>query len=140
MIGADLVRESPHTVGRDSTLRDEILLAELLYDVLAAREEIEPFSQVLATATVRFVPVDLRSRRGDEQVEAYLDRLNARLATQMVAGRTRYVWHSEVSGHAVLKICAAAVLFLLQNPKWLVRRLIGQGRAMDRQLRSAAKL
>src|SRR5579859_4120166 len=67
-------------VGREGyveMLSDDILLARELYRLVEAHPELQAFTQALSITTFRFIPPDLTP--GSEEVEAYLNRLNADL-------------------------------------------------------------
>jgi len=136
LMSGGLTRGRPSPLDGTSSLRDEILLAELLYDLLAARPEIEPLTQVLTSATFRFVPIDLSATRSESHVREFVDGLNRQLgeALQMEQMQNAVrVFESEEG--VALRLCASHLLSRLDDPRALIDEWIALGRALDGRLR-----
>ena len=115
-------------------LRDEILLAEILYDLLASQPEIEPFTQALSTVSFRFVPRDLQGRNNEPNVESYLDELNRQIQIQLNDLGERWLVGLERQGHAALGFCAAELASVRELQR-IPRGVISAGRRLDVRLR-----
>jgi hypothetical protein len=85
-------------------IRDDILLAETLSDLLSADPEIEVMEQILRSAIFRFVPLDLGSKRTATDVEAYLDWLNRQISIHMGEASDLPVCERNLRGNLVLQI------------------------------------
>jgi aromatic-L-amino-acid/L-tryptophan decarboxylase len=93
-------------VGRDGyvkLLSQDIHLARELFRRVALHPELEAFTNSLSITTFRYRPTDLRS--GDEQAEAYLNRLNSELLTHLQESGEMYVSNAVIRGKFVLRAC-----------------------------------
>jgi hypothetical protein len=86
-------------------IRDDILLAETLSDLLSSEPEIELLEQVMSSTTFRFVPLDLHSSEDAEDVSAYLDWLNTELSAQLESGTTLPLSEERVRGTVAIRAC-----------------------------------
>ncbi len=86
-------------------IRDDILLAETLSDLLSSEPEIELLEQVMSSTTFRFVPLDLHSSEDAEDVSAYLDWLNTELSAQLESGTTLPLSGERVRGTVAIRAC-----------------------------------
>ena len=92
--------------GRDGyvrMIRDDIALAESMYDAAKAHPELETFTLGLSIATFRFVPAGL-TLEGAER-ERYLNDLNSALVTRLQAEGRAFVSNAVINGAYVLRAC-----------------------------------
>ncbi len=95
-------------VGRAGYLKmmaDDILLAKHLHRLVEAHPDFEATSQNLSITTFRYVPRDLRSRAGTEDVAQYLGQLNQRLLTALEKSGEAFLSNAVVDGKFVLRAC-----------------------------------
>ena len=95
-------------VGRAGYLKmigDDILLARHLHQLLAHHPEFEATTQSLSITTFRYVPPDLRSQLGSEEVEHYLGQLNQNLLTAVEKSGEAFLSNALIGGKFVLRAC-----------------------------------
>jgi glutamate/tyrosine decarboxylase-like PLP-dependent enzyme len=95
-------------VGRAGYLKmigDDMLLARHLHDLLAQHPEFEVVTQNLSITTFRYVPPDLRTRPGSEEVESYLGQLNQSLLSAVEKSGEAFLSNAVVGGRFVLRAC-----------------------------------
>jgi glutamate/tyrosine decarboxylase-like PLP-dependent enzyme len=90
--------------GYCESIRDDIQLAELLYALADAHEELSAHSINLSIATFRYVPADIIDD-GSEETESYLNRLNQALLAEIQAGGELYLSNAIVDGKFLLRGC-----------------------------------
>ena len=93
-------------VGREGyaqMIGDDIRLAKTLFELVAARPELQPFRQGLSIATFRYVPRDLDP--GDEKVEEYLNQLNSELMVRLQKGGEAFLTNAVIGGVFLLRAC-----------------------------------
>jgi glutamate/tyrosine decarboxylase-like PLP-dependent enzyme len=125
-------------VGRDGyvrMIRDDIALAQALYQRIQTTEELQAFTQNLSIATFRFVPADLPT--GDEAVESYLNDLNCELLNRLQAGGEAYVSNAVVDGTFLLRACIVNFRTELADVEALPDIVVRLGRAVDAEMRPA---
>jgi len=86
-------------------IRDDIRLAKRLFERCAEHPELEAVTHGLSIATFRFVPRDLRERRAESAVAAYLDRLNEELMDRLMSGGEAFVSNAVVDDRYLLRAC-----------------------------------
>ncbi len=95
-------------VGRAGYLKmvgDDMLLARHLHQLLAHHPEFEATTQSLSITTFRYVPPDLRSQLGSDQVEDYLSRLNQNLLTAVEKSGEAFLSNALIGSKFVLRAC-----------------------------------
>jgi glutamate/tyrosine decarboxylase-like PLP-dependent enzyme len=126
-------------VGRAGYLQmigDDMRLARHLHALMAAHPEFEAASQALSITTFRYVPPDLRSQRGCEDVERYLDTLNQQLLTAVEKGGDAFLSNALVDGRFVLRACIVNFHTSLGDIEALPPLLSRMGREADAALRA----
>jgi aromatic-L-amino-acid/L-tryptophan decarboxylase len=86
-------------------MADDIRLSERLFARVADHPELEALTQALSIATFRYVPSDLRSRRAETDVAAYLNRLNESLLEHLQNGGEAFVSNAIVDDRYALRAC-----------------------------------
>ena len=92
--------------GRDGyirMIRDDIALAEVMFEAAKAHPELETFTLGLSIATFRYVPAGL-TLEGDER-EQFLNELNSNLVTKLQAEGEFFVSNAVINGSYVLRAC-----------------------------------
>jgi glutamate/tyrosine decarboxylase-like PLP-dependent enzyme len=84
---------------------DDIALARHLFDTAARHPELEVLTHNLSIATVRYVPLEMRSRAGSEQTEAYLNRLNQLLLAKLEDSGEAFCSNAVIDGKYALRFC-----------------------------------
>src|SRR5256712_1875174 len=93
-------------VGREGyveMIADDIHLAQELYRLVEEHHELQAFTQGLSITTFRYVPPDLTT--GSEQVEAYLNQLNAELLIRLQKSGEVALSNAVVGGAFLLRAC-----------------------------------
>ncbi|MFW2403240.1 MAG: pyridoxal phosphate-dependent decarboxylase family protein, partial [Gammaproteobacteria bacterium] len=84
-------------------IRNDITLAQQLFDEAQRHDRLEALTQNLSITTFRFIPAGLA---GDpEAMEPYLNELNAALVERLQASGEIYVSNAIVNGRYVLRAC-----------------------------------
>jgi aromatic-L-amino-acid decarboxylase len=125
-------------VGRAGYLKmigDDMLLARHLHRLLATHPEFEPITHGLSVTTFRYVPPDLRSRLGSEEVEAYLDRLNQHLLTAVEKSGEAFLSNALIGGRFLLRACIVNFHTSLGDVEALPPLLSWLGKRADAALR-----
>ena len=65
----------------------------------------EAFTNNLSITTLRYVPLELRTRVGSEQTEAYLNRLNQLLLTYVESSGEAFCSNALIEGKWALRFC-----------------------------------
>jgi aromatic-L-amino-acid/L-tryptophan decarboxylase len=84
---------------------DDIALTRRLHAAVAAHPELEAFTCALSISTFRYVPADLRSRVGEPEAEALLNRINEELLDRLQKGGRAFVSNAVLGGRYVLRAC-----------------------------------
>lgn len=95
-------------VGREGYLRmisEDIELARHLHTIAADHPELEAMAQGLSVSVVRYVPEELRLRRGDADTLEYLNGLNREIQDRMERGGEAFVSGAVVGGRYGLRAC-----------------------------------
>lgn len=90
-------------LGYEQMIRDDIHLAQTLFESIDRHPELEAVTCDLSITTFRFVPADL-SLSGDAKA-AFLDRLNMNILTHLQEGGRSFVSNALVNGRYVLRAC-----------------------------------
>jgi aromatic-L-amino-acid/L-tryptophan decarboxylase len=91
--------------GYVESIREDIRLARVLHDALAAHSEFEVMTNALSITTFRYVPAALRGRAGDAEAEVYLERLNRSIIAVLEASGEAFVSQAVIGGRFALRAC-----------------------------------
>jgi aromatic-L-amino-acid/L-tryptophan decarboxylase len=119
--------------GYEEMLGDDIRLAQELYNLVAKETELETFTQSLSITTFRYVPPDLKTR--SDEVESYLNKLNAELLTRLQNGGEAYVSNAVLHGKFLLRACVVNFRTSLADIQVLPQIVISLGRELDKTMR-----
>jgi aromatic-L-amino-acid decarboxylase len=125
-------------VGREGyveMISDDIQLAQELYRLVEAHPELQAFTQALSITTFRYVPPDLSP--GSQQVEAYLNQLNAELLTHLQKSGEAFLSNAVVEGKFLLRACIVNFRTSLEDMEALPGIVIRIGRQVDAAMRPA---
>src|SRR5713226_7596559 len=119
--------------GYAEMISDDILLAQELYRLVEAHPELQAFTQGLSITTFRYVPADLTP--GSEEVEAYLNQLNAELLTRLQKSGEAFLSNAVVGGKFLLRACIVNFRTTLEDIEALPGIVIRIGREVDAAIR-----
>ena len=114
-------------------IADDIRLAQELYRLVEAHPELQAFTQGLSIATFRYVPPDLIP--GSEQVETYLNQLNAELLIRLQRSGEAFLSNAVVRGAFLLRACIVNFRTSLEDIEALPVLVTRIGREVDAALR-----
>ena len=120
---------------RDS-IREDIRLAERLYDRVQQHPELTGHAVRLSIATFRFVPPDLADNRSDA-TEAYLDDLNQAVLAELQAGGDLFLSNAVVRGRYLLRACIVNFRTTEADIDAVPELVVQLGRRLDAELRPA---
>ena len=89
--------------GHRTLIAEDIALARYLYELVAARPDLEAVTTNLSITTFRYVPADLRGDAAAHGV--YLNRLNKELLQRIQQGREAFISNTTVRGDFLLRAC-----------------------------------
>ena len=123
--------------GHRRMISDDILLARSMARAIEKHDLLEVLTTELSIVTFRYVPADLRSRRGEAASEEYLSRLNQALLDDLQRGGEIFVSNAVLDGRYVLRACIVnfntSEADVAAAPEVVGRR----GEALDKALRAA---
>lgn len=117
-------------------IADDIQLAQELFRLVETESELQAFTQGLSITTFRYVPADLTP--GSQQVEAYLNRLNAELLTRLQRSGEAFLSNAVVDGTFLLRACIVNFCTSLEDIEALPEIVIRIGREVDATIRPGA--
>ena len=114
-------------------ISDDIRLAQELYRLVEAQPELQAFTRGLSITTFRYVPPDLTP--GSQQVEAYLNQLNAELLTRLQRSGEAFLSNAVVEGKFLLRACIVNFRTSLEDVEALPALVTRIGREVDADMR-----
>lgn len=127
-------------VGREGhikMIRDDIALAEALYDLIGSYPELQAITQNLSITTFRYIPADLI--QSASETETYLNELNQEILNQLQVGGEVFVSNAMVEGKYVLRACIVNFRTTLDDIEALPEIVIRIGRKVDANLRPTTR-
>jgi aromatic-L-amino-acid decarboxylase len=119
--------------GYAEMISDDIQLAQELYHLVETHPELQAFTQGLSITTFRYVPPGLTP--GSEQVEAFLNQLNAELLTRLQRSGEAFLSNAVVRGTFLLRACVVNFRTSLEDIEALPGIIIRIGREVDSAMR-----
>jgi aromatic-L-amino-acid/L-tryptophan decarboxylase len=116
-------------------ISDDIHLARELYRVVEMQPELQAFTQDLSITTFRYVPPDLLP--GSQEIESYLNELNAELLTRLQKSGEAFLSNAVIGGTFVLRACIVNFRTSLEDIEALPGIIIRLGREVDAAIRPA---
>ncbi len=114
-------------------ISSDIQLAQELYRVVEKQTELQAFTQDLSITTFRYIPVDLIP--GSQEVERYLNVLNAQLLTQLQKSGEAFLSNAVIGETFVLRACIVNFRTTLEDIEALPGLVICLGREVDALMR-----
>src|SRR5262249_38069855 len=121
--------------GYRKMIAEDIRLSQAMAQALSTHQEFDLETQNLSIATFRYVPLDLRGRLGEEQVERYLDALNRELLERIQRSGETFVSNAVIEGHFLLRACIVNFHTTLADVEAVPEIVARLGRAVDAGLR-----
>jgi aromatic-L-amino-acid decarboxylase len=118
-------------------ISDDIQLAQELYRLVETQPELQVFTQDLSITTFRYVPPDLLP--GSQEIESYLNELNAELLTRLQKSGEAFLSNAVIRGMFVLRACIVNFRTSLQDIEALSGIVISLGREVDAAIRPAER-
>src|SRR5712691_6880956 len=119
--------------GYAEMIADDIQLARELCRLVEAHPELQAFTQALSITTFRYVPPDLTS--GSEEVEVYLNQLNAELLIRLQRSGEAFLSNAVVRGTFLLRACVVNFRTSLEDIEALPGIVIRLGKEVDAAMR-----
>jgi glutamate/tyrosine decarboxylase-like PLP-dependent enzyme len=116
-------------------IADDIRLSRAMAEAVGRHAELELATQCLSITTFRYVPLDLRTRVGEELAERYLDALNRELLDRLQRGGEAFVSNAVIDGRYVLRACIVNFHTTSDDVEALPEIVARTGRVVDRELR-----
>jgi len=123
--------------GYEDSIRQDVVLAQRLHDLVARHPEFVAGSVHLSITTFRFVPQDLQGDDSDA-TGAYLNRLNQALLGEIQAGGELYVSNAVVDGRYLLRACIVNFRTTDADIDALPGMIAALGRGLDETMRPGA--
>ena len=125
-------------VGYRRMISDDIGLSRALATAIDQHPELQLATQNLSITTFRYVPVDLKSRLGDQQIENHLDRLNEQLVEHIQRQGEAFVSNAVIHGRYLLRACIVNFHTDIPDIEALPEIVVRLGRTLDKSLRPPA--
>ena len=116
--------------GHIRLIREDIQLAEKLFEMLKKYKEIEIFSRHLSIATFRYKP---ESVDADSEQE-YLNKLNQALLNRLQSGGEVFPSNAVLDGNFLLRVCIVNFRTKLHDLEILSKIVIREGRIIHEQM------
>ena len=114
-------------------IRNNISLAQQLYNMAKEEEELEAFTHKLSITTFRYVPRDLK----DSEEDIYLNQLNEKLLNSLQKGGKVFLSNAVIGEKYCLRVCIVNFRTSLKHLEALVAIVVEEGRQIDASMRSA---
>lgn len=121
--------------GYAGMISDDMHLARELYRVVEAQHELQAFALGLSITTFRYVPPDLTP--GSQEIEKYLNALNAELLTRLQKCGEAFLSNAVIGETYVLRACIVNFRTSLEDIETLPGIVIRIGREVDAAIRPA---
>jgi len=91
--------------GYRKMITDDIRLSQAMAEAISRHPELELATQNLSITTFRYVPLELRTRLQEPNVESYVDTLNRDILDRLQRGGETFVSNAVVGGRYMLRAC-----------------------------------
>ena len=91
--------------GYRKMITDDIRLSQAMAEAISRHPELELATQNLSITTFRYVPLELRTRLQEPNVESYVDALNRDILDRLQRGGETFVSNAVVGGRYMLRAC-----------------------------------
>lgn len=130
-----LVLRQAGAAGYRRMIGEDIALARNFHRIASEHPELEALTHALSITTYRYVPPALATRVGEDQVAAYLDRLNEALQDRMEKSGRAFVSNAVLEGAYALRMCIVNFRSRLEDVEALADITVEIGREVDEELR-----
>jgi glutamate/tyrosine decarboxylase-like PLP-dependent enzyme len=120
-------------------ISDDIRLTRVMEEAVRRNESLEGMTRDLSILTFRYVPADLRARRGEPEAERYLSELNQALLDDLQRGGEIFVSNAVLAGRYVLRACIVNFNTTEEDVAALPEVVARRGADVDRALRAGGK-
>ena len=120
-------------------IADDIQLSQVMAEAVGRHVELQLVTQDLSITTFRYVPRDLRTSVGEEQVERHLEALNRELLDRLQRGGEAFVSNAIVGGRYVLRACIVNFHTARADVEAVPEIVARMGRAVDASLRAVPR-
>jgi aromatic-L-amino-acid/L-tryptophan decarboxylase len=118
------------TEGHIRMIREDILLAKKLFEILKEYKEIETFTQHLSITTFRYKPEDI----DPDKDQAYLNKLNQLLLNRLQTGGEVFLSNTLLGDNFLLRTCIVNFRTTLKDILSLPGILLREGRIIHKQI------
>jgi aromatic-L-amino-acid decarboxylase len=125
--------------GHRRMISDDIALTAAMERAVRANEALEVMTRELSILTFRYVPADLRARRGEAAAEGYLSELNQALLDDLQRGGEVFVSNAVLGERYVLRACIVNFNTSAEDVAALPEVVARRGAEIDRRLRAEGK-
>ena len=115
-------------------IREDIELSKYFYDLAGKHKELEPITQNLSIATLRYVPENFEEI--DEKREAYLSTLNEELLNELQKGGEMFLSNAIVVEKYCLRTCIVNFRTTKKDIEECIEIIVKEGRKMHQKLQS----
>ena len=120
--------------GYQRMIAEDIHLAKTLYQLVDEAPDLEAHTHSLSITTFRYVPLDLNL--SNDEREAYLNRLNTELLTDLQDSGEAYISNAVLGDKYLLRSCIVNFRTSMKDIEALPEIITRIGRAVDKRLRS----
>ncbi|UCF64472.1 MAG: aspartate aminotransferase family protein [bacterium] len=122
--------------GYTKLIREDIALAEALFEEVNKHKELQAFTCNLSITTFRYIPPDL-TLNGNNETETYLDTLNRELLNRLQAGGETFISNAIIDDIFVLRACVVNFRTTLSDIRAVPEIVIRVGKQVDAELRKS---
>lgn len=123
--------------GYRKMIADDIRLSQAMAEAVSHHPELQLMTQELSITTFRYVPLDLRARLGEPEVEPHLDALNRELVDRLQRGGETFISNAVAGGHYLLRACIVNFHTTRTDVEAVPEIVARIGRQVDAELRPA---
>lgn len=120
--------------GYQKLLRQNILCAKYLHHLVSASPDFVPMHQPeLFICSFRFYPAGLREHSHHPESDVYLDKMNQKIADEIMASGFAFIMTSKVRGHIVIRLSICSHRTTLRDIEQVFERLQQIGQRLYRE-------
>lgn len=121
--------------GYRNMISDDIRLSRAMATTIGRHPYLQIATQNLSITTFRFVPVDLRTRLGEDLIENYLDLLNEELLDRLQREGEAFVSNAVIRGRYMLRACIINFHTEAADVEAVPEIVVRLGKTLDARLR-----
>lgn len=111
-------------VGYQKLLRQNILCAAHMHKLVSASTDFIPMHKPeLFIYSFRYYPAELRQEKNNKEINIYLDRMNQKIADEIMATGFAFIMTSKVHGHIVIRLSICSHRTTLQDVEDVFNKL-----------------